>query len=539
MPWLVVRRGSAYEGDHAHNFYPSAITWGSWALACLVIHRYTLAEGACHSKTRRRSNARDRRALLLSPLIRFFDPSPTSSTQMSGQQRGNAPRLLYAAKQGNVQALQTLLAEGCDVNEVNVIGQNALHVAALWGNQDAVAFLLLTGCDMDAQNRSGLTPLHLASGCGMANCVRLLLDAGADPTLTTSDGRTAGDDAKNEQVAALLSPRLDVHDAVKNLDARKIKDLMLSGHKGFERLDADGNTALHCAVDAAETNQQISLAMINAFCGLADAGVLAKVLTKRSTKAGTTPLHLACQKGNAAIVKALIDAGNMVGVARRHNLDRRTVRVDGFNDGTWGKKNENGTLSLLENEDATPMHVALARLARECDDQNVMAPKKIHEEMDTCYEIIKLLIRNGANVDALDRTGASALHLAVASNLLKTADLLLSHRASLRIGGKFIGTGNNALHHAVQVGNPEMVTKIVTHAGKNLLLDIDAFGSGGWSALGLAVRVGNVSVVDTLLAAGANGNLPMGNGKSPLEIARVNKRACIIEAIRKREQISA
>ena len=86
-----------------------------------------------------------------------------------------------------------------------------------------------------------------------------------------------------------------------------------------------------------------------------------------------------------------------------------TVRVDGFNDGTWGKKNENGTLSLLENEDATPMHVALARLARECDDQNVMAPKKIHEEMDTCYEIIKLLIRNGANVDALDRTGASAV----------------------------------------------------------------------------------------------------------------------------------
>jgi ankyrin repeat protein len=278
--------------------------------------------------------------------------------------------------------------------------------------------------------------------------------------------------------------------------------------------------------------------MINAMCGLADAGILAEVLTTRSTKAGRTPLHLACQKGNASIVKALIDAGDMVGVARRHNLDRRTVLVDGFNDGTWGKKDENGSLSLLENEDATPMHVTLVRLACECDNEKVV-PRKGQEDIDTCYDIIKLLIGNGANIDALDRSGACALHLAVAYNLLKVADILLYHDASLLIGGKFIGTGNNALHHAVEVGNHEMVTKIVTHAGKNLLLDIDAFGSGGWSALGLAVRVGNVSVVDTLLAAGANGNLPMGNGKSPLEIARVNKRACIIEAIRKREQISA
>jgi ankyrin repeat protein len=77
-----------------------------------------------------------------------------------------------------------------------------------------------------------------------------------------------------------------------------------------------------------------------------------------------------------------------------------------------------------------------------------------------------------------------------------------------------------------------MVSRIITQAKKKGL-DIDAFGAGGWSPLGLAVRVGNTPIVDALLAAGARGNVGRGNCKSPIDIARVNNRVAILEAIEK------
>ena len=325
-----------------------------------------------------------------------------------GRLQGGNAHLLHAAKQDDIQALKKLFEEGEDVNASNVIGQTALHIAALWGNVDTLEFLLLSGADMDAQNQNGQTPLHFASAKGMSKCVQLLLGAGADPTLTTSGGRTPADDAGNDRVLALLSPPLEVHDAVKNLDASKVKELLVTSDNGFERLDGDGNTALHLAVATAETEPAVSLELINVLCGLGDARVLGKVLTKRNTKTGSSPVHLACEKANASIVKALVDAGEMVGVGHAP-LNCRTVKVGGFNDGSWGKKGANGVISGLDAEDATPLHVALERLRRATDDGNADASNGgRQEEIDACHSILKLLIESGAEVDAIDGDGAPA-----------------------------------------------------------------------------------------------------------------------------------
>lgn len=454
--------------------------------------------------------------------------------RMGRLQGGNA-HLLHAAKEDDIQALKKLFEEGEDVNASNVIGQTALHIAALWGNVDTLEFLLLSGADMDAQNQNGQTPLHFASAKGMFKCVQLLLGAGADPTLTTSGGRTPADDAANDRVLALLSPPLEVHDAVKNLDVSKVKELLATSDPGFERLDADGNTALHLAVVIAETEPAVSLELINVLCGLGDARVLGKVLTKRSAKTGSSPMHLACEKANASVVKALVDAGEMVGVGHA-TLNRRTVKVGGFNDGSWGKKDENGVVSGLDAEDATPLHVAIERLRRATDDENADASNGgRQEEIDACHSILKLLMESGADVDAIDGDGATALHHAVADDLVDVVELLLSKGASLHVGGKFIGTGNTTLHYAVRLGDPQMVARILARA-KDANLDVDAHGKGGWSPLGLAVRVGNTPVVDALLAAGARGDAVMGTGKTPLDIARVNNKLAIIETIEKNQK---
>ena len=450
---------------------------------------------------------------------------------MARLQGGNA-QLLHAAKQDDIYALERLFEEGEDINASNVIGQTALHVAALWGNVDTVEFLLLAGANMNAQNQNGQTPLHFASAKGMSKCVQLLLKAGADPMLTTSGGRTPADDAGNEQVLSLLSPPLEVHAAVRNLDVAKVKELIVTPNNNLDYLNRDGDTALHAAVAVAESEPAVSLELVNVLCGMGDARALGKALTKRNPRTGSSPMHLACKKANSSIVKALIDAGEMTGVGRA-NLNCRTVKVGGFNDGSWGKKDENGVLSGLDAEDATPLHVVLERLQRATDDETPDASDgRRREEIAACHSILELLTENGAEIDAIDGDGATALHHAVADDLADAAEVLLSAGASLRVGGKFIGTGNTTLHHAVRLGNPQMVARIVARA-KDVKLDVDAHGSGGWSPLGLAVRVGNAPVVDALLAAGARGDAIMGTGKSPLDIARVNNRLAIIETIEK------
>ena len=94
-------------------------------------------------------------------------------------------RLLRAAKDNDVDVLETLMKEGQDPNQANSFGQTALHICAIWGNVQAAHVLLDCGANMDVQNDHGMTPLHYAAERGRVDIVALLVDAGADVTLMT------------------------------------------------------------------------------------------------------------------------------------------------------------------------------------------------------------------------------------------------------------------------------------------------------------------------------------------------------------------
>ena len=126
--------------------------------------------------------------------------------------------LMGAARQGDAEAVQTLLAGGADPSQAQGDGMTALHTAALEGHGDVVDVLLAAGAEVGATTRIGAyTPLHLASQAGHGAVVRSLLERGADANLsTTNSGATplhlaarvvAGEDA----VAALLEHGADVN----------------------------------------------------------------------------------------------------------------------------------------------------------------------------------------------------------------------------------------------------------------------------------------------------------------------------------------
>jgi ankyrin repeat protein len=87
----------------------------------------------------------------------------------------------------------------------------------------------------------------------------------------------------------------------------------------------------------------------------------------------------------------------------------------------------------------------------------------------------------------------------------------------------------------VRVGDAAIIAALCGHRHKYTPPpNVDAFGAGGWTALGLATRAGNAAAAEALLAAGARADAKMGNGKTPLDIARINNKAAIVEMFERR-----
>ena len=96
------------------------------------------------------------------------------AAQVAGQ------ALLQATEAGDVVQMETLLAQGAEVNARNAHGWTPLHVAAAGGDPTVVALLLGHGADVHAQSHIGTTPLDNATLRGSRKAViDLLLAHGA------------------------------------------------------------------------------------------------------------------------------------------------------------------------------------------------------------------------------------------------------------------------------------------------------------------------------------------------------------------------
>ena len=104
------------------------------------------------------------------PLPRWKPPAKPSEASPA---RG---AVLRAAREGDVAALQSLLAQGVDQATKN----GAFRTAALHGNADAVRAVLAAGPEVDHRDRNDQTTLFLAANSGHTEVVQVLLAAGAN-----------------------------------------------------------------------------------------------------------------------------------------------------------------------------------------------------------------------------------------------------------------------------------------------------------------------------------------------------------------------
>jgi ankyrin repeat protein len=129
-----------------------------------------------------------------------------ASAAASGAEDPNQA-LFVAAASGQVERLDSLLAQGADVNSKNGAGRTPLMGAAFSGNVRVIRKLLAFGADPNTADNRGVTALMEAAAQGYEDAVKALIAGGADVSAKDNSGLTLVDRAKKSghiRIAAIL-----------------------------------------------------------------------------------------------------------------------------------------------------------------------------------------------------------------------------------------------------------------------------------------------------------------------------------------------
>jgi uncharacterized protein len=326
-----------------------------------------------------------------------------------GTLRTGETALMTAARGGSIDIVQLLLAHHAKVNAVErVRGQTALMWAAAASHPDIVELLIRSGADVHARSTRGSTPLLFAARAGDLASARALVAGGADvneaePVIPLPPGADANETLPTGNSALMLASAsmnatsgFEYALTVKPSGHEAVALFLLEKGADLTKADTIGATPLHAAV---QTNK---VALVNAL--LARGADPNARLTKAppplrgdfqayNQYVGATPLWYAANARypEPDILRALIAAG----------ADTRVVVQD-------------GTTALMA---AVGMAQNDARRANEA----------------AALEVIKLLVANGVSVDAVNRTGQTALHGAARAGLNTIVRFLAEHGAALDI----------------------------------------------------------------------------------------------------------
>ena len=112
--------------------------------------------------------------------------------------------LIVASREGAIDIVQDLLANGVNINLKNNDGNNALWFACFGNNLDLMRLLINAGIDLDNQNDNGVTVLMYAASSGKTDAVKLLLEKGANPHLRNLDDFRAIEFASTIEILNIL-----------------------------------------------------------------------------------------------------------------------------------------------------------------------------------------------------------------------------------------------------------------------------------------------------------------------------------------------
>ena len=355
---------------------------------------------------------------------------------------GVAP-LSLAATNGNASVVKLLLDAGANANALLPGGETVLMTAARAGNLETVKALLARGANPNAKERREQTALMWAAAEGHVAVVRALIEAGAAINATLTSGFTplffAVREGHIDVARTLLEAGVNVNETLK----ADVSKLVVGPSYRPVR---NGTSPLLMAVE----NGHFELAIV-----LIDAGA-----DPNDQRSGFTPLHAITwvRKPDASDGgdPPPIGSGRLTSLQFARALVERGANVNARLD--KGAPRPPASATLIGMEGATPFLMAADRadvpLMRELlklgadpflpnadNSTPLMAAAGFGtanplEEAGTeteALEAVKLLLDLGADIDAVDNNGDTAMHGAAYGNFPAIVQLLADRGADVNI----------------------------------------------------------------------------------------------------------
>lgn len=279
---------------------------------------------------------------------------------------GGLTALLFAAREGALDCVRTLVSAGANVNRPSVDGSSPLLVAVQNGFYAVADYLVTHGADVNAANAKGWTPLYLAvkdrdqeitavpapPGDDALQFIRELLDHGANPNV-----RIQKDTEVHQGMSALW---------LKEAGATPLLRAALCGDLTLVRLLLD-----HGADPKIPTFDHTTPLMVASGVGWAEGMMreysagqtleLAKLLLDLGADVnavndhGITALHGAAYKGANQVVQLLVDRGAKLDAkdnGEDYGFGARTVKMTPLN---WAEGVPIGMASAIYHADTVAL----------------------------------------------------------------------------------------------------------------------------------------------------------------------------------------
>ena len=439
-----------------------------------------------------------------------------TSVDVNAPAADGATALHWAAYHDALPLADLLLRAGADIDAANDYGVTPLSLACDNGSAGMVTRLLDAAANPDAARSTGETPLMTCARTGNVAAVRALLDAGANPSAAeTWQGQTAlmwaAAEGHTEIVRALVDGRADVHARTAGgftalaiaarEDEPKLAALLLDAGADVNATAPGGATPLVVATVRGHTR----LAMF----------LLEQGADPNAGEAGYTPLHWAAgswhteltgslrgietardeewrsmngvQEGRLALVEALLAHGadpdaRLVSHPPQFGFASQRFRVSMVGATPFLLAAMDANVAVMDTlvaagadtrlateEGTTPLMVA-SGLGR------VPAETRV-TEADT-LDAVQLALDLGADVNATNAVGRSALHGAAHIRSDAAVQLLFDHGAT------------------VQVADQRGITPLmIAEGGGHILLP----GLGGGSTADLLRALGSAETTESFI----------------------------------------